>query len=217
MKRLLTLLAIAAIGLVPGALRGADSVIGVVVRDDAGRPVADAVVYAATSGTAARGGRATMDQENQEFVPHVLPVEVGTAVTFPNRDGIRHHVYSFSPAKRFELPLYTGTPAAPVVFDQAGAVVLGCNIHDWMVAYVYVAPSPHFAKTGSDGRAALRGLPPGPQELRVWHPRLRTPGEAPAQRVTLGADALTVDFKVSLRPERKRPRTTPRYENQQGG
>lgn len=85
----------------------------------------------------------------------MLPVYVGTRVTFPNRDNIRHHVYSFSSAKKFELPLYIGTPAAPVVFDKPGVVALGCNIHDWMLAYIYVLTTPHFAKTAADGKARL--------------------------------------------------------------
>ena len=216
MTRTAALLVLVALALVPTALRGSDG-LAVLVRDEAGTPVADAVVYVAGPAAGSRSARATMDQENQEFVPQVLAVEVGTAVSFPNRDNIRHHVYSFSPAKRFELPLYTGTPAVPVIFDQPGAVVLGCNIHDWMVAYIYVSASPHFAKTGTDGRAALRGLPAGAHELAVWHPRLRTPGEAPVRRVTIGSDPVPVEFKLVLRPERKRPRTTPRYENQQGG
>jgi hypothetical protein len=95
---------------------------------------------------------------------------VGTAVTFPNRDSVRHQVYSFSPAKRFELPLYTGVPQA-VTFDKPGVVILGCNIHDWMIGYVYVSESPYFAKTDAHGKAVLTDLPPRAYVLRVWHPQ----------------------------------------------
>ncbi len=126
------------------------------VKDASGKPVSDVVVYAMpTSGArpaAARTPRAAVDQVDREFVPHVKAVQVGTDVMFPNKDNIRHHVYSFSPAKTFELPLYRGTPANPVKFDRAGVVVLGCNIHDWMLGYVFVLETPYFNTTGADGR-----------------------------------------------------------------
>ena len=142
-------------------------------------------------------------------------VVVGTAVTFPNRDNIRHHVYSFSPAKRFELPLYSGTPAAPVVFDKPGAVVLGCNIHDWMLGYVYVLPTPYFARTGEDGKGRIGDVPAGAYEARVWHPRLRAEPEKTATPVTIAAgETGQVAFAVALKPDR-RPRR-PSYESPQG-
>jgi hypothetical protein len=157
-----------------------------------------------------------MDQQNKEFVPLVLPVAVGTAVTFPNRDNIRHHVYSFSPAKRFELPLYSGTPAAPVVFDRPGSVVLGCNIHDWMVGYVYVLPTPYFARTAEDGKARIADVPAGAYEARVWHPRLRAEPEKTGTPVTVaGSEAGQVAFVVTLKPDR-RPIRRPGYEGAQG-
>ena len=143
------------------------------VRDKAGKEVADAVVVAlpayktAKSASSANVATVIVDQVKKEFIPYVLPIQIGTAVNFPNKDNIRHHVYSFSPAKTFELPLYTGTPAAPVVFDKAGPVVLGCNIHDWMISYIYVSESPYFAKTGADGKAALIDLPPGKYTVRA--------------------------------------------------
>jgi hypothetical protein len=158
-----------------------------------------------------------MDQVNKEFVPPVLPVVVGTPVSFPNRDNIRHHVYSFSPPKKFELPLYIGTPAAPVVFDKPGPVALGCNIHDWMVAYVYVVTTPHFARTTADGKARLAGLPAGPYEARVWHARLR--GEPMVKPITIAGDEEgRVSFSLTLRPEsRPAPRREPYEGNQQSG
>jgi plastocyanin len=185
------------------------------VTDQAGKPVPDAVVSLTPLGgppPAVRPAAAVMDQVNKEFVPSVLPVMVGTAVSFPNRDNIRHHVYSFSPAKKFELPLYIGTPSAPVVFDKPGPVALGCNIHDWMVAYIYVVATPHFAKTTADGKAHLDGLPAGSYEARVWHPRLR--GEAPAKPITLTEDEQGhIAFALSLKPE---SRPTPRRDHYEG-
>jgi hypothetical protein len=181
------------------------------VRDQGNQPVEDVVVLAAPEGRAAvlpeRPGREIVDQINLEFVPHVKPVVVGSPVSFPNKDDVRHHVYSFSPAKRFELPLYSGTPAAPVVFDRPGIVAIGCNIHDWMLGYIYVAETPHLARTGADGRARLENLSAGRYVVRVWHPRMEGTEEATARAVTLdrtGAAALAwqVTLKPSVRPRR---------------
>jgi len=214
------LLAVVSVGAALMAAAGAAPASGTVeatVKEETGKPIDDAVVYlvaASAPGRAPAG--ATMDQIDKEFVPVVLPVEVGTRVQFPNRDNIKHHVYSFSPAKKFELPLYSGTPANPVVFDKPGAVVLGCNIHDWMVAHIFVATSPHFARSVG-GRAVLRELPIGPQEVRVWHPRMRAAPETTGQRLTLAAGApAQVAFALALKPERKLPRIQ-RYDAQTQG
>ncbi|MEQ1529812.1 MAG: methylamine utilization protein [Methylococcales bacterium] len=110
-----------------------------------------------------------LDQKSREFIPHVLAIKVGTPVFFPNSDDIRHHVYSFSPAKRFEIKLYSGTPKKPVVFDQPGVVVVGCNIHDWMLGYIVVTDSPYVTKTDDQGNWSLE-LPDGRYQLSLWHP-----------------------------------------------
>jgi plastocyanin len=184
--------------------------IAVTVTDDQGAPVADAVVVAVPADGTLRsptkaGDRphtGVVDQVDKEFTPQVTAILVGTAVTFPNHDNVRHQVYSFSPAKRFELPLYAGVPAEPVVFDKPGVVVLGCNIHDWMVGYVYVSESPYFAKTGSDGRALLADLPPRAYTLRVWHPQLDSAEEATHQSVDAGlARRVDVAWKLKLKQE----------------
>lgn len=150
------------------------------VRDSAGMPVADAVVYAMpASGPAdARPGRvAQIEQQDREFVPYVSVIQAGTTVTFPNRDPILHHVYSFSPAKAFEIKLYTGKSPGGILFDKPGVVTLGCNIHDWMVGYLLVVQSPYFAKTDSGGVARIRDLPAGAYELHTWHPQQRAATE----------------------------------------
>jgi len=124
---------------------------------------------------------------------------IGPALCPPALKAIRR---SFSAAKTFELPLYTGTPAKPVVFDRPGVVTLGCNIHDWMLGYVYVLETPYFATTGSDGNAELNDLPAGAYEVRVWQPRMRETGEPPSQRVTVtGSKAGRVEFLIALKPE----------------
>lgn len=123
--------------------------------DGQGQPLANAVLSLKGVGVSVHNEPAIMDQRNKQFVPSVLAVRSGTAVKFPNSDDIRHHVYSFSPTKRFELRLYKGTPSEPVLFDKPGVVVLGCNIHDWMVGYVYVTDDPWFAVSDEQGRLIL--------------------------------------------------------------
>jgi plastocyanin len=156
--------------------------LNVSVLDQAGKAVEDAVVTAtAVDGRPARPGgegQSVVDQVNKTFVPHVKVVPVGTLVRFPNSDNIRHHVYSFSPPKRFELPLYAGRAAAPVLFDKPGVVVMGCAIHDWMVGYVYVSDTPYFGKTEKAGTVRLRDLPAGEYVVRVWHPEMGAPEQS---------------------------------------
>jgi hypothetical protein len=140
---------------------------------------------------------------DKEFLPKVQAVLVGTPLTFPNRDDVRHQVYSFSPAKRFELPLYTGIPQA-VVFDKPGVVVLGCNIHDWMVGYVYVSESPYFAKTNAEGKALLTDLPPRAYVVRAWHPQLGVAEETTRKNVdATRARRAEVVWTLNLKPEVK--------------
>ena len=172
----------------------------VTVTDDKGRPVPQAVVFL-ESPDAARATKpmsgVEMAQKDKSFVPETMVVTRGTAVQFPNRDTVRHHVYSFSPAKRIELKLYIGTPASPVVFDQAGVVVLGCNIHDEMIGWIAVVDTPHFGSTGANGQLRLNDVPEGSYRLRVWHSGL--PVGAPAlelpQRLGASGAAATVTLK----------------------
>jgi plastocyanin len=139
--------------------------------DARGQPLAGAVLtLRGPLGAEAEPASALMDQQAKQFVPNVLAVRSGTRVAFPNSDNIRHHVYSFSPAKHFELRLYQGTPSEPVLFDKPGAVVLGCNIHDWMVGYVYVTDDPWFAVSDAQGRVQLDSVPVGSYAVSLWHP-----------------------------------------------
>lgn len=147
------------------------------VRGGSGEPLADAVVAVELRGQpsrAAAGTRADMAQRERQFQPYVLVVQTGTAVNFPNFDTVRHHVYSFSPVKTFDLKLYSGTPAEPVLFDKPGVATLGCNIHDRMSAHIVVVDTPLFAKTDATGQARL-DLPAGEHLLRTWHPKLAKP------------------------------------------
>ncbi len=173
------------------------------IDDAAGKPVQDAVVSLEPqdrSPPKAAQPTAVMDQHNKEFVPHVLAVEAGTAVSFPNSDDIHHDVYSFSPAKPFELPLYKGVPTKPVIFDKSGVVVLGCNIHDWMLGYIDVVPTPWFVKSDASGQAELAGVPAGKYHLVIWHPDMQAEGNGLSQDLVLDEKQLTqLSFKVTLK------------------
>ncbi len=206
MKPSLLLLALASCWLSDNVQAGA---LAVAVKDAHGAAVSDAVVYAEGVGATAQPAKAqaVIDQQSKEFIPYVTAVQVGTAINFPNKDNIRHHVYSLSLAKKFELPLYAGVPAQPVSFDREGFVTLGCNIHDWMIAYVAVLPTPFFHVTAEDGEARLEGLPAGSYAVQVWHPSLQGTPKALAQQVQLPAKGerrltFVLDLKPNFRPKR---------------
>ncbi len=183
----------------------AQNAIVAMVVDDNGKPVADAVVVAVPADGATRlpvRRDVVIDQVDKEFTPKVNAILVGTPVIFPNHDNVRHQVYSFSPAKRFELPLYAGMPAQPVMFDAPGIVVLGCNIHDWMVGYIYVSESPYFAKTRADGKAVITDLPARAYVVRVWHPQLEGGEAATKKTVDLtGKRRVELEWALKLKPE----------------
>lgn len=195
-SRLLSLVLFAAL-LLPGPVHAA--ALQAELVDAAGQPLADAVISLRGPLDAPQApSPARMDQRNKQFLPHVLAVRTGTSVAFPNSDDIRHQVYSFSPAKRFELRLYQGTPSEPVLFDKPGLVVLGCNIHDWMLGYIYVTDDPWFAVSDERGRAAIAELPAGRYAVTLWHPgnpqllpqaagELQFDAQAPNQRFVLAS------------------------------
>lgn len=148
-----------------------------------------------------------VDQIDKQFVPYVKAIRAGSFVSFPNKDNIRHQVYSFSPAKQFELPLYAGTPAAPIKFDTPGVVTLGCNIHDWMIGYVYVTDTPWYAKTGEDGQATVDHIPAGRYAVHIWHPRMKESEDDTKREVTISESgssdqSWTIDLKPDFRPRR---------------
>ncbi|MEB0044971.1 MULTISPECIES: methylamine utilization protein [unclassified Pseudomonas] len=168
------------------------------VHDQNGLPLADAVVtLQGPIGQPAGTLKADMDQRDQQFAPHVLAVHTGTLIKFPNSDNIRHQVYSFSPAKRFELRLYEGTPSAPVLFDKPGVVVLGCNIHDWMLGYVYVTDDPRFGVTDAQGQLMLEA-PTGVYHATLWHPQALDMQPVDGAQVTVPAKGLKHDFALTL-------------------
>jgi plastocyanin len=135
-------------------------------------------------------------QAKRQFTPQVTVITVGTAVTFPNFDTVRHHVYSFSNPKRFELKLYAGTPAAPVTFDKPGVVVIGCNIHDSMAGWIVVVDTPLYAVTAGTGRVHLTSVPAGQYRLAVWHAGI--PAGQPSESIALSVTGADVERDVKL-------------------
>lgn len=143
----------------------------IIVTDQQGQSLEDAVVELLDPANKQFSQKkAEVKQQDLTFIPFVSAYQTGTAVDFPNMDKTRHHVYSFSPAKVFELKLYANKPEAPVVFDQAGIIALGCNIHDYMQAYIYVGDSPFLQVTDNKGLVTFNDIPDGSYQLKLWHP-----------------------------------------------
>jgi plastocyanin len=168
------------------------------VRNAAGQALADAVVAIELRGKPSRTttAKADMSQRQRQFDPALLIVQTGTAVSFPNFDTVRHHVYSFSPIKVIDIKLYSGTPSDPVTFEKPGVAALGCNIHDRMSAHIVVVDTPLFGKTDAQGRVTLEA-PAGEHQIQAWHASLKAPtllnfpltvGSAPAQSSIVLAD-----------------------------
>jgi plastocyanin len=191
--------------LAAGPAASGPSVSGTVTGPD-GKGIADAVVFVQDPlpESASHRPAQVVDQINKTFVPDLLPVVVGTLVRFPNHDQIHHHVYSFSPAKTFELPLYKGEDAAPVLFDKVGVVKIGCNIHDWMSGIILVLPTPYFAVTDRDGKFTLSDLPGGSYVLSAWHALSKVKPEEAAQTVQVNDTVAQVAFTLPLSPARPR-------------
>lgn len=161
----------------------------VAFTDPAGAPLADAVAMLEPAGGKVAVVPMTgvqIAQEKRRFQPRVTLITTGTRVSFPNLDSVRHQVYSFSPAKTFELKLYGAGTGESVVFDKPGVAILGCNIHDAMVAWVVVSDTPYTARSGAEGHARLADVPAGDYTLRMWHPGLAPNTEAPSVKLTLG-------------------------------
>jgi plastocyanin len=184
----------------------------VVGRD--GRGVDEVVVTATPTGVNMGSSPtlrpAVMDQNNLAFLPRVLVVAAGTSVEFPNNDSVSHQVYSFSAAKRFQLPLYKGQVHPPITFERPGIVVLGCNIHDAMVGYIYVTDTPYFGSTEAGGSLHLKGLPAGDYRVAIWSPFI---ADVPASLIRTvhvdGTEDATSRVQLSL-ALRTRPEPRPR-------
>jgi plastocyanin len=179
--------------------------LSVVVLKKDGKPLAGAIVTAEPEAVRLAPPapvQAIVDQADLAFVPDVSVIPVGSSLSFPNSDAVSHQVYSFSPPRRFQLPLYRGKPYPPVVFDQPGIVTLGCNIHDNMLAYVVVTNAPLFVRTDDKGQWVAQNAPEGTYRIQLWHPRLKEPIAMLERTARLGSDggSITLRLDESLRP-----------------
>ena len=169
------------------------------VFNSGGEPVENAVVliYADDRDNApsSHASNAEMRQQDKQFAPHVLAVHVDTQVSFPNADNVKHHVYSFSDAKTFELELYDDFAGTPITFDKAGIVELGCNIHDWMLGYIYVTNADYFTTTSTEG-TMIFDLPNGDYTVKLWHPRAQHIDTARAWSLSMdGEQSMVLSFE----------------------
>ena len=188
-----------------GCSAGGAAAVDASIASPTGETVEDVAIVLEPRGAKAplRKARVVIEQNNREFAPYVTRVQRETAIEFPNRDPFKHHIYSFSPAKVFEVKLYQGKPAQPVTFDKVGVVVLGCNIHDWMEAHILVVDTPYFGKTGSDGLVHIDQVPAGRYTLRVWHPRQTA--ALPEQEVEIGQRVVRLRLVLSVAPRPVKP------------
>ena len=176
--------------------------VDVIVVDRDGQPVADVAVYAVKLGgqhqTQSQTARAVMDQVDKQFVPHLLVVQTGTSVEFPNSDTVAHHVYSFSHPNKFMLPMYKGEQHPPVTFEHSGIVTLGCNIHDHMLGYILIVDSTTYTKTDWNGKASLSIDRPEDYEIKIWSPRIRDGVELLSKTVVMpGNSGSDVKFQLA--------------------
>lgn len=179
---------------------GMAAAVDILVLDPEGDPVPGVVVYAVGGTSQPPAGRpAVMDQINTRFVPHVLAIQKGTAVDFPNSDVVAHHVYSFSKPNDFVLPLYKGDPHQPVTFNHDGIVTLGCNIHDQMLAYIVVVDTDTFGITDDQGRLTL-DFDPDVTAVSIWSPRIRDRDSALTRELAATDSAIVFQLQKKLPP-----------------
>ena len=173
--------------------------VSVVFTDAAGHALNDAVVMLEPVGAplpVKPMAGAQIAQKDLQFSPALTVVTVGTPVLFPNQDTVKHHVYSYSAAKTFQIKLYAGVPHTPIVFDKPGVAVLGCNIHDSMIAWVVVTDTPLWARSAASGAAKVLDVPPGNYQMHVWHASLAE--TTPAQLLPLTVAAGDVEQRIKL-------------------
>jgi plastocyanin len=181
------------------------------VTDDHGRPLPDAVVIitpeAGTPTPPLVGSRlatTSIDQKDETFAPFVAVIRTGGTVTFHNNDPFRHHVYSFSPVRQFEMVQTPGETSPPIRFDKPGSVAIGCNIHDQMIAYIYVTDAPWAMVTDASGHAVIADVPAGRYTATVWHPRLKPKAEPPDVHLMLATENSTLAVTLPVLPPRRK-------------
>jgi plastocyanin len=172
------------------------------------KPIADAVVYIeATEESVSQSVKlAVMDQQNKAFVPHVLAVTAGTTVEFPNTDSVNHYVYSFSEIKKFQFKLFKGDlEKHQILLDKPGLITIGCNIHDFMLGYIFVAPTPYVGVTDVKGEVTLSLPDKGEFQLAIWHERANEDLSQITQKIIIESANQSVRFRMTkaLKPQRK--------------
>lgn len=176
------------------------------ITDAAGWPSTQAVAFlepASGQTLPAKQNGVQIEQRGRQFFPMVTVVQAGTAVSFPNHDTVRHQVYSFSAPKIFELKLYSGAGGDPIIFDKPGTVVIGCNIHDQMAAFIQVVDTPYFAKSDAFGRLSIDNIRPGKYQLKIWHPSMPASTSMPVQPVTMTNSDLALPILLTFKTEKK--------------
>lgn len=179
------------------------STLEITIKDRDGEPVVGAAVFwrppAGKERVASAGTTSVMDQVDTRFVPHILIVQAGTSVEFPNSDTVAHHVYSFSHPNQFKLPIYKGDAHPPVTFSDSGIVILGCNIHDNMLGYILVVDSASFGKTDAQGKLHMEtGLDGG--DIVIWSPRFRDSEDVMVRSLSDGDTQINFQLSKPLRP-----------------
>jgi len=177
------------------------------VVDQSGKILQDAVIYLTKpDGGAIENSKTTevVDQINKQFVQRVKIITVGSQISFPNKDDIHHHVYSFSEPKSFELPLYEGIPSEMIDFPQTGVVSLGCNIHDWMKGYVVVVDTPYYAKTDKEGQLTISEIPIGSYTLNTWHPEIHGKISQETIKIQEGSNPISQKIKTKAKIKARR-------------
>lgn len=173
------------------------------VLDEKQQPIEFAVIYINESLKKSNDDSVVIDQVDKEFIPYVTVIQRGSSINFPNNDDIRHQVYSFSKTKQFELPLYSGNPSEPVMFDKNGVVAMACNIHDWMKAYVYVVDTNKFTLSDKSGKGVLLDLVKGKYEVAVWHPKAKVSEQLNVQQIELSEKNQQLVFTIAQKKQFK--------------
>jgi plastocyanin len=189
--------------------RGSAATVTATVTDDSGSAMPDAVVMIAPEAGAPTPplegsslATAVIDQKDEMFVPYVVVIRTGGTIAFHNSDSLRHHVYSFSRIRQFELVMALGETSVPIRFDKPGVAAIGCNIHDQMIAYVYVTDAPWAAVTDAAGKAVITGVPPGTYTATAWHPDTRPAPQRPGVPVVLAPGSTSLAVTLSVAPSR---------------
>ncbi len=165
--------------------------LNVVVTDSNGKKQDQVVIFLEPQsqlGKVSKPVDIIIDQRDKEFIPFVTVVQKGTSIRFPNSDAIRHHVYSFSKQFNFQIPLYGNVEPKPIQFNTSGVIPLGCNIHDWMKAFVFVSETPYFSLSNKSGAAKVNNIPKGKYLAKLYHPSMKNWKSQPGKLIEINGN-----------------------------